>query len=424
MTAKRQSVFEFHREMFAAANVADALVGEREGRASPDRIRGSATGPRRQQTIPPPGMSVVKIYRDSRTGFSAVALRRDDGSDMVFAIAQATISPDDVPESVKDVFDALREGEKQYQSGAAQDMIDDAFAAVQDSHKVTITGHSLGGLLAQRVTYEVGRRQIESEDRGPSSTRGQVSGVTFGAVGGAVSRDGQINGSQIDTNVTSAAPVTNYLFKNDFAPRLNEAGHLGDLMIISDRDLDARTRSASLVLHQRASYEKALRQNPHLLREAEAHVEVPPPDLPTSHPDLRNPARTPTLSERSDSGASVLAQRKDFRPRRSSARARSEANQPAAAAAAAATPGVALDLIRRADGAETAVRTLQHALNEIMPRGPSGGELPLHVDGQLGPVTGRRFREAVDRDGPERLAGAIGRRGGLFGGDIAQQQLR
>lgn len=186
-----------HMTSFNAADLARE-VGDDGATPNPNKIPANLKGLLdRYRIVQPP-------YLDSKSGFKGIALEEKNGSGRrIYAIAGAD------PTKFNDVNAATAFAKPQFESAAAQKMIRDATNHANAGGAVAITGHSLGGLLAQTVAYKV--QQGKSEQAAP------VSLTTWSSLGGRELTDHVLRkeGKAFDPSVMSKIDAIGFYVDGD-----------------------------------------------------------------------------------------------------------------------------------------------------------------------------------------------------------------
>ncbi len=162
----------------------------------------------------PPGYKVAQHYVDPVTGFKGAAIDGPNG-ERHYVIAGT--------EDGRDALADVNLGKRQYGSEAAQKMRENAAEYARNGKKVSFTGHSLGGGLAQAMAYDVGKASGKPE---------VVSSTSFNSFGGKelIERT-RTGGEKYDPAHAAKLDAVNYRMADDKVSRIGT--HIGAVKAMS-----------------------------------------------------------------------------------------------------------------------------------------------------------------------------------------------
>lgn len=179
--------------------------------------------------IPPKGYETIARFEDGKTGFKGVVLEnRKDGS-RIYSIAGT--------EDMKDAKADWVRGANQFKSGPARKMVLEAAKAARLGLRVTFTGHSLGGGLAEAMAHESEKalerwRKSEEFQREPA----KISSVSWNGIGGKSMLEKA--GESYDEK--AARKVNSYAYKVDRDLVHGFGEHIGEERILPADALNAK----------------------------------------------------------------------------------------------------------------------------------------------------------------------------------------
>ena len=133
----------------------------------------------------------------------------------------------------------LTTGKKQFTTSCAKELLKDAEnLSITKNKKIIFTGHSLGGSIAQAMSYS-----LEHSLREQKIENKRVEGVTFMAAGGY----GNI--ARINDETMKKVDITNYVSLGDPVPNMSR--HIGEMRELVRKDeIEAKFRSKELPLYE------------------------------------------------------------------------------------------------------------------------------------------------------------------------------
>ncbi|MEW5728547.1 MAG: hypothetical protein AB1918_12035, partial [Pseudomonadota bacterium] len=165
----------------------------------------------------PQGYKVAQHYVDPVTGFKGAAIDGPNG-ERHYVIAGT--------EDGRDALADVNLGKRQYESKAAEKMRIDAAKHAAGANKVSFTGHSLGGGLAQAMAYDVGKASGKPE---------VVSSTSFNSFGGKELIERTRTGTEkYDPAHAAKLDAVNYRMADDKVSRIGT--HIGAVKAISGPD--------------------------------------------------------------------------------------------------------------------------------------------------------------------------------------------
>jgi len=143
--------------------------------------------------------------------------------------------------SPTDIQAAVNYGRTQYYSPQARQLVKDAVAAARQGKDIELTGHSMGGGLAQVLGYDI-QKELEGVEGA-----GKVSVIGFASLGGQTMADKM--GKEIDPEILAKMNVTNYKFKGDILT--GDSENMGKTVTLPDY---LRTKYDGPVMEVRGKY--------------------------------------------------------------------------------------------------------------------------------------------------------------------------
>ena len=172
------------------------------------------------ENVAPPGYLYGKEILSDPSGLHVEIYRRSGSSDYIVAFRGTE------PTQFNDLTADLNLGWPQYESGRA-DIQRILISLLSEGGKVDVTGHSLGGALAQFAVYELAQ---EAKKNGYEQILNQVSLTTWNALGGVWGL--QRNGDY-DPSIVTGLNARHYYRSDDLVSRLGK-GHVGGEMLRLD----------------------------------------------------------------------------------------------------------------------------------------------------------------------------------------------
>lgn len=158
---------------------------------------------------------LIKSWQDPLTGLFAQLYQRTDGSeDYILAFAGTDFA------SLGDWVTNANVGWPQWKEAKKQNLLDDIGSYIGEGKSLHITGHSLGGALAQFATYEI----IERYYPGQQLSDVDISLITWNGLGGEAGL--RQNSENFDPNLLNGLRVEHYAHPDDIVARLGN-GHVG-----------------------------------------------------------------------------------------------------------------------------------------------------------------------------------------------------
>jgi hypothetical protein len=156
------------------------------------------------------------VLRDPKTGFEAIALKN--------AAGDVILSFTGTQPSLQDDYTDLNAGTTQWQGNSEK--ILGYLNGLKEGTTVDLTGHSLGGALAQFALYD------SQEKNSYTKENLKISLTTFDALGSKWGLE-KMYGDKYDPSRVAGIDAKNLADKNDLVPRFG-GDHFGDVILIGD----------------------------------------------------------------------------------------------------------------------------------------------------------------------------------------------